>query len=112
MDCRTVTDRGQLDLPIDLPKLRPLHLGTVLLLLASSSRNPKQQLCFQLPLLDSGLLLIICAGRYSDFALLIWAIVAELNRAVPRLWGRHEIRRQFRYNSAVSWPESWLLVGG
>ena len=26
-------------------------------------------------------------------------------------WGRHEIRRQFRYNSAVSWPESWLLVG-
>ena len=27
-------------------------------------------------------------------------------------WGRHESRRQFRYNSAVSWPESWLLVGG
>ena len=31
---------------------------------------------------------------------------------MDRFWGQHKIRPQFRYDSAVSWPESWLLVGG
>jgi hypothetical protein len=32
--------------------------------------------------------------------------------SVDPYWGQHKIRPQFRYNSAVSWPESWSLVGG